>query len=99
MPPFARRNKKLPECVSDHTQIGSCRSPAPARQMANPNFSERAASGVEPVEQLGVDHRSACFKRMALEKIDGESAIGSPLGRMLLAVGFREGPRRLTLSA
>ena len=39
------------------------------------------------------------IKRMALEKIDGESAIGSPLGRMLLAVGFREGPRRLTLSA
>src|SRR6266699_4099677 len=72
VPPCARRNKKLPECASDHMQIGSCSSPAPPGQMANPNFPERAASGVEPVEQLGVDHRSACFKRMALEKIGAQ---------------------------
>src|SRR6266567_2491331 len=72
VPPCARRNKKLPECASDHMQIGSCSSPALARQMANPNFSERAAGDFEPVEQLGVDHRSTCFKRVALEKIGAQ---------------------------
>src|SRR5258708_35572283 len=40
--------------------------------MANSNFSESAAGSFEPVEQLGVDHRSACFKRMALEKIGAQ---------------------------
>ncbi len=38
-------------------------------------------------------------RRMALEKVDGESALASPLGPELIAVGFQEGPRRLTLSA
>jgi ATP-dependent Lhr-like helicase len=39
------------------------------------------------------------IKRVALEKVDGESALSSPLGPALVALGFREGPRRLTLSA
>jgi ATP-dependent Lhr-like helicase len=43
-------------------------------------------------------HRGT-IKRMALEKIDGNPAMGSPLGPALLALGFQEGPRRLTLSA
>ena len=36
---------------------------------------------------------------LALEKVDGEPAIDSPLGPALMALGFQEGPRRLTLSA
>ncbi len=43
-------------------------------------------------------HRGT-IKRMALEKIDGNPAMGSPLGPALLALGFQEGPRRLTLTA
>jgi ATP-dependent helicase Lhr and Lhr-like helicase len=39
------------------------------------------------------------IKRLALEKVDGDSALGSPLGPALVALGFQEGPRRLTLSA
>jgi ATP-dependent helicase Lhr and Lhr-like helicase len=47
-----------------------------------------------------VDHvRSGAIKRLALEKVDGEPAMTSPLGPALLALGFQEGPRRLTLSA
>jgi ATP-dependent Lhr-like helicase len=47
-----------------------------------------------------VDHvRSGAIKRLGLEKVDGESAMTSPLGPALLALGFQEGPRRLTLSA
>src|SRR5260370_39109382 len=40
--------------------------------MANSNFSESAVGSFEPVEQFGVDHCSACFKRMALEKIGAQ---------------------------
>ncbi len=47
------------------------------------------------VEQV----RAGRIKRLALEKVDGEPAMGSALGAALIALGFREGPRRLTLSA
>ncbi len=39
------------------------------------------------------------LKRLALEKVDGEPAMASPLGPALIALGFQEGPRRLTLTA
>jgi ATP-dependent Lhr-like helicase len=42
-------------------------------------------------------HR-AVIKRLALEKVDGESALSSALGPALLELGFQEGPRRLTLT-
>ena len=54
---------------------------------------ERALNAL--VEQV----RAGRIKRVALEKVDGESALASPLGPALVALGFREGPRRLTLSA
>ena len=43
--------------------------------------------------------RRGAIKRLALEKVDGEPAMGSWLGPSLVALGFQEGPRRLTLSA
>ncbi len=43
--------------------------------------------------------RGGRIKRLALEKVDGESAMSSPLSPALTALGFQEGPRRLTLSA
>jgi ATP-dependent Lhr-like helicase len=39
------------------------------------------------------------IKRLALEKVDGAPAMGSRLSPALVAAGFQEGPRRLTLSA
>jgi ATP-dependent helicase Lhr and Lhr-like helicase len=50
---------------------------------------------VAVVEQV----RAGRIKRLALEKIDGEAALGSPLSPLLVALGFQEGPRRITLSA
>ena len=47
------------------------------------------------VEQV----RSGRIRRLAFEKVDGESALSSPLGASLVALGFQQGPRRLTLSA
>ena len=38
-------------------------------------------------------------RKLALEKVDGQAALSSPLAAALLAHGFQEGPRRLTLSA
>jgi ATP-dependent Lhr-like helicase len=47
-----------------------------------------------------VDHvRSGAIKRVALEKVDGESAMTSLLAPALTELGFQEGPRRLTLTA
>jgi ATP-dependent Lhr-like helicase len=39
------------------------------------------------------------IKRLALEKVDGEPALGSRFTALLVALGFQEGPRRMTLSA
>jgi ATP-dependent Lhr-like helicase len=55
---------------------------------------------IEPALSALVDHvRAGAIKRLGLEKVDGGPAMTSPLGPALLALGFQEGPRRLTLSA
>ena len=47
-----------------------------------------------------VEHvKRGLIKRLALEKVDGDPAMSSALGPALTALGFQEGPRRLTLSA
>ena len=43
--------------------------------------------------------RGGRIKRLALEKIDGQSALASSLAPRLVELGFHDGPRRLTLSA
>ncbi len=43
--------------------------------------------------------RSGRVPKLALERIDGATAIASPLAETLLELGFAAGPRRLTLSA
>jgi len=42
--------------------------------------------------------RAGAVPRLAVERIDGQPALPSPLAAALLAVGFRAGPRRLTLA-
>jgi len=39
------------------------------------------------------------LRRLALEKVDGEPAVGSPWEERLLELGFRAGPRKLTIGA
>ena len=43
--------------------------------------------------------RERRIRRMALEQVDGVPAMASALAPLLIALGFQEGPRRLTLSA
>ena len=55
---------------------------------------------VEPALRALADHvRGGAIKRLALERVDGEPAMTSPLAPALTALGFQEGPRRLTLTA
>jgi ATP-dependent Lhr-like helicase len=55
---------------------------------------------VQPALAALVEHvHRGAIKRLALERVDGEPALSSPLGSALVALGFQEGPRRLTLSA
>jgi ATP-dependent Lhr-like helicase len=55
---------------------------------------------VEPALAALVEQvRAGRIKRLALERVDGEPALGSTAGAVLIALGFQEGPRRLTLSA
>ena len=43
--------------------------------------------------------RAGRVDAIALERVDGEPSIGSPLEATLIELGFRQGPRRLTLRA
>ena len=55
---------------------------------------------LEPALAALADHvRAGRLKRLALERVDGESAMVSPIAAQLTALGFQEGPRRLTLTA
>jgi hypothetical protein len=51
------------------------------------------------LEELVAHVRSGRGRRIGLEKVDGESAMGSHLAPLLVTLGFQEGPRRLTLGA
>jgi ATP-dependent Lhr-like helicase len=55
---------------------------------------------LEPALRALVDQvRAGRIKRLGLEKVDGETALTSSLASVLLALGFHEGPRRMTLGA
>jgi ATP-dependent Lhr-like helicase len=38
-------------------------------------------------------------RRLAVERVNGEPVVGSPYEATLLELGFRAGPRKLTLTA
>ncbi|WP_028058113.1 DEAD/DEAH box helicase [Candidatus Solirubrobacter pratensis] len=55
---------------------------------------------IEPaVEALAEFVAKGRIKRLALEKVDGEAVVGSQWEERLLALGFRAGPRKLTLTS
>jgi ATP-dependent Lhr-like helicase len=66
--------------------------------MDDPAGSERLELALEALAAHVRAGRGA-IRKLALERVDGEPAISSPLGPRLLEHGFQEGPRRLTLSA
>jgi ATP-dependent helicase Lhr and Lhr-like helicase len=74
-------------------------------------YVERGGKGLLPLRELEegwlrealealADHvRRGRLKRLAIERFDGEPVVGSELEPLLVDIGFRQGPRRLTLSA
>ncbi|HZI92458.1 MAG TPA: hypothetical protein VFD31_12655, partial [Thermoleophilaceae bacterium] len=53
----------------------------------------------EALEALADHVRRGHVKRLGIERFDGEPVVGSTFESLLVQVGFRQGPRRLTLSA
>ena len=51
------------------------------------------------LEALADAVRRGRIPRLGLERFDGEAVVGSEVGALLIELGFRQGPRRLTLSA
>jgi ATP-dependent helicase Lhr and Lhr-like helicase len=65
----------------------------PARSVGEPSHLELA------LRALADAVRAGRIGAVALERIDGAPAIGSELESVLVDLGFRQGPRRLTLRA
>ncbi|HEX8075237.1 MAG TPA: hypothetical protein VF545_09675, partial [Thermoleophilaceae bacterium] len=53
----------------------------------------------DALEALAEHVHRGRLKRLALERFDGEPVIGSPYGALLIELGFRQSPRKLTLTA
>ncbi|HEV2075242.1 MAG TPA: hypothetical protein VGR10_03300, partial [Thermoleophilaceae bacterium] len=53
----------------------------------------------EALEALADHVRRGRSGRLAIERFDGQAVVGSPFEEALVEAGFRQGPRRLTLSA
>jgi ATP-dependent Lhr-like helicase len=74
-------------------------------------YVERGGKGLVPLrepedewlrpalEALADAVRRGRVPRLGIERFDGEPVVGSPVGTLLVELGFRQGPRRLTLSA
>jgi len=58
-----------------------------------------AAWLAEALDALADAVRRGRLKRLAIERFDGEPVVGSALEAALVEAGFRQGPRKLTLSA
>jgi ATP-dependent Lhr-like helicase len=53
----------------------------------------------EALEALADAVRRGRVPRLGIERFDGEPVVGTATGELLVELGFRQGPRRLTLSA
>jgi len=74
-------------------------------------YVERGGKGLLPLrepdeawlrpalEALAEHVRRGRLKRLGLERFDGRPVVGTTVGDLLIELGFRHGPRRLTLSA
>ena len=74
-------------------------------------YVERGGKGLLPLrdpdedwlrpalEALADAVRRGRVPRLGLERFDGEAVVGSEVGELLIELGFRQSPRRLTLSA
>ena len=74
-------------------------------------YVERGGKGLLPLREVEADWLRAALEalaeavrrgrvpRLGIERFDGEPVVGSEPGALLIELGFRQTPRRLTLSA
>jgi ATP-dependent Lhr-like helicase len=74
-------------------------------------YVEKGGKGIVTLVHDGDPRLRQCFealagfvmagngRRLSLERVDGEPVVGSGLEPMLVELGFRAGPSKLTLSA
>jgi ATP-dependent Lhr-like helicase len=74
-------------------------------------YVERGGKGLVPLRAVESDWLQAALEalaeavkrgrvpRLGVERFDGEPVVGSETGELLIELGFRQSPRRLTLSA
>jgi ATP-dependent Lhr-like helicase len=60
---------------------------------------EAAAWVAEALGALADEVHRGRIGRIGVERFDGAPVVGSPVGALLIEAGFRQGPRKLTLSA
>jgi ATP-dependent Lhr-like helicase len=70
----------------------------PAAASAAGRFAEQGGPLRAALAALAEAVRAGKVPKLALERIDGEPAMTSPLADTLIELGFHSGPRRLTLS-
>ena len=66
---------------------------------ADPMLVASRRALLDALEALAAEVRHGRMGRLGLERFDGEPVVGSPVGALLIELGFRQGPRKLTLSA
>jgi ATP-dependent Lhr-like helicase len=66
---------------------------------ATEEISEPDDAARQRWEALAEQVRSGRIRRVALERVDGQPVTGSDWAQLLLELGFRQGPRALTLTA
>jgi ATP-dependent Lhr-like helicase len=74
-------------------------------------YVERGGKGLLPLREPGDEWLRPALEalaeavkrgrvpRLGIERFDGEPVVGTPTAELLIELGFRQGPRRLTLSA
>ena len=74
-------------------------------------FAEKNGRNLVPLGELSDDVARAALealaqhvqkgriRQLAVERFDGEPVVGSPIEEVLIELGFRQGPRKLTLTA
>jgi ATP-dependent Lhr-like helicase len=65
----------------------------------DPATGEAAPWLAEALGALADEVHRGRIGRIGVERFDGEPVVGSPVGALLIEAGFRQGPRKLTLSA
>jgi ATP-dependent Lhr-like helicase len=74
-------------------------------------YVERGGKGLQILADEGDERLPAAFeavvdavrrgrvRKLALERVDGDPVVGSPYEELLIELGFRAGPRKLTLTS